>query len=193
MLCNKCGKNKATIHITELVNDQMLEIHLCEKCSQEQEGKAKVVFPFDELFAGMMQFTAQAQEMEKQMSIRCSGCQMSLHDLQKKGKVGCAVCYQTFAQFLMPLIQKVQGTTQHFGKKPLLVDEKLNVQIEIRKLEEELQLQIQNEHFEEAAITRDKVKFLRRRLEGMDATKKNKTKKKTSATKKRNKKADDEH
>jgi len=30
MLCNICNKNQATVHLTEIVDNQMTELHLCD-------------------------------------------------------------------------------------------------------------------------------------------------------------------
>ena len=41
MLCDHCHKNEATIHMTNIVNNQKTEQHLCGTCATElqQEGK----------------------------------------------------------------------------------------------------------------------------------------------------------
>ncbi|MBN1492792.1 MAG: UvrB/UvrC motif-containing protein [Candidatus Omnitrophica bacterium] len=175
MICNSCGKNKATIHVTELIEGKMVEVHLCEKCANEKDIANKVSFSLNDILAGLMQFTTQSDEMSKQLKMRCPGCNLSIQDLQKKGKVGCAQCYEVFAQFLLPLIQKIHGSAQHFGKRPSHVDEKLNIQIEIEKLEADLQKKIEAEAFEEAAIVRDKIKFLKKKVSTKKTTRKSKT------------------
>jgi protein arginine kinase activator len=164
MICNACGKNKATIHVTELVEGQMVEVHLCDKCAQEKDIASKVSFSMNDILAGLMQFTSQTEDLSQQLKVRCPGCNLSIQDLQKKGKVGCAQCYEVFAQFLLPLIKKIHGSTQHFGKRPSHVDEKLNVQMEIEKLEADIQKKIEQEAFEEAALLRDKIKFLKEKI-----------------------------
>ena len=40
-LCDSCGKNEATVHLTEIVKDEegqekKSETHLCEECAQKQ-------------------------------------------------------------------------------------------------------------------------------------------------------------
>ena len=41
MLCDHCHKNEATIHMTNIVNNQKTEQHLCGTCATQlqQEGK----------------------------------------------------------------------------------------------------------------------------------------------------------
>jgi len=36
MLCQICGKNTATLHFTQIVENKMSEYHLCEQCAEEK-------------------------------------------------------------------------------------------------------------------------------------------------------------
>ena len=36
MLCQICGKNPATVHFTEIHDNQMSEVHVCQGCAQEK-------------------------------------------------------------------------------------------------------------------------------------------------------------
>ena len=36
MKCNICKKEIATIHLTEIINNKIKEIHVCEKCAKEK-------------------------------------------------------------------------------------------------------------------------------------------------------------
>ena len=36
MQCDICNKKKATVHLTEIVDEQMSEMHLCEDCAREK-------------------------------------------------------------------------------------------------------------------------------------------------------------
>lgn len=49
-------------------------------------------------------------------NITCPTCGMTLHQAQESGELGCADCYQTFAQSLLPLISEQQQTTSYKGK-----------------------------------------------------------------------------
>ena len=164
MICNICGKHKATIHVTELIDGKMVEVHLCEKCAHEKDLNAKMSVSLNDLLSGLMEFTVSTDDAAHQLKTQCPGCGLRLKDLQKSGRVGCGQCYQTFAQFLLPLIGKIQGTAQHFGKKPAIVNEALTTQAEIDRYEGILQKQIEEEAFEEAAMTRDKIKSLKEQL-----------------------------
>ena len=49
MLCMSCQQNEATIHLTEIANNQMVEVHLCESCAEEKGADFKSQFNFGEL------------------------------------------------------------------------------------------------------------------------------------------------
>ena len=36
MLCQICGKNEATVHLTEIHDNKMSEIHVCERCAEDK-------------------------------------------------------------------------------------------------------------------------------------------------------------
>ena len=37
MLCEKCNKNPATVHVTKIINNNNTELHLCEDCARERD------------------------------------------------------------------------------------------------------------------------------------------------------------
>ena len=39
MICDICGKKKATVHLTEIVDEQMSEMHLCEECARQKSSQ----------------------------------------------------------------------------------------------------------------------------------------------------------
>ena len=43
MLCQICGKNAASVHFTEINDNKMSELHLCERCAEEKgmQGPSK--------------------------------------------------------------------------------------------------------------------------------------------------------
>ena len=36
MHCDECGKNKSTVHLTEIVNNQITKLNLCESCAKQK-------------------------------------------------------------------------------------------------------------------------------------------------------------
>ena len=55
MLCQICGKNPATVHFTEIHDNQMSELHVCERCAEEKGMQATAQqhkFEIADLLAG---------------------------------------------------------------------------------------------------------------------------------------------
>jgi protein arginine kinase activator len=156
MICNACNKNQATVHLTEIVNNQMMELHLCEICAQEKTDDFKNQLSFNDILAGLADFTTQLDE--KKETLMCPSCGLTYEGFRKSGRLGCAQCYASFARRLQSLIKRVQGGTQHVGKVPTGAPEVTRSRMELRSLQDELNRLIQSEEFEKAAKVRDQIK-----------------------------------
>src|SRR3954447_248209 len=65
MMCQVCGKNPATVHFTEIHDNQMSEIHVCERCAEEKGMHASAQqhkFEIADLLAGMVDSMTQTEE-----------------------------------------------------------------------------------------------------------------------------------
>jgi len=163
MNCNVCGTNEATIHLTEIVNEQMVEIHLCESCAQDKGTEFKAHFNVSDLLSGLTDLAAEVSGVVK-TTTKCPNCGLSYEEFGRTGRLGCAECYEAFSKLLMPLIKRVQHATQHIGKRPSRLAPALRTGQDVRELENRLQKLIQQEEFEEAARLRDQIKQLEEKL-----------------------------
>ena len=117
MLCQNCGKNEATTHIKQIINGDMAESHLCSECAAHL-GYSDMFSGFglnlSELFGGFL------GDMTPSMSSigtkRCAKCGTSFDEIVRDGRVGCADCYRTFYDRLLPSIQRIHGKIKHNGK-----------------------------------------------------------------------------
>ena len=58
MSCDQCREREAVIHLTQIVNDQVTTLHLCERCAAEKgvESPASVTkTPLGSFLAAMPQ------------------------------------------------------------------------------------------------------------------------------------------
>jgi len=163
LLCNICGKNEATIHLTEIINGQMVELHLCENCSQEKGSEMKTQFSLNDLLAGLTDLNNLAGGQRKEELI-CQGCGLTYQEFGRTGRLGCPGCYQSFSKLLLPLIKRVQKGTQHVGKRPSKVAPEVRTHMDLRDLQERLRKSVQLEEFEEAARIRDQIKQLETKM-----------------------------
>ncbi len=156
MVCNACGQNEATIHLTEILNAQMVEIHLCETCAEQKGADFKTHFDFNKLLASLADFGT-ALKSEEQGGLACSSCGMITEEFARTGRLGCAVCYQSFEKLLLPLLKRVQRDIQHIGKVPDEAPPAVKRNANLRELHGRLQKCIEAEDFEGAAQLRDKI------------------------------------
>lgn len=170
MFCDICGKNKATVHLTEIVDDQMTELHLCEVCAKKKSSEMEQQFGLADLLAGLTDLGGSAQQKDMG-GLKCSFCNLTYDNFRKSGRLGCSHCYESFRKYLVPLLKKIHGSSQHLGKMPkkssnkvifpkatAVVSKEQRPEIEVLKFK--LQEEIKKENFEEAAKIRDKIRQL---------------------------------
>lgn len=163
MLCDVCGKNSATVHLTEIIDDQMNELHLCEQCAHQKSLQMEQQFGLSELLGGLADLEKPAKEKETAVNVKCANCALTYADFKKIGRLGCSECYDTFKKYLGPLLKKVHGSILHFGKSPLKVAKVADKRGDLQALRYQLQKAIETESFEEAANIRDKIKELEKK------------------------------
>jgi len=116
MLC-VCGKKEATIHLTEIVNGQVTEIHLCELCSKDHGADFKqFLAPLQAGLPDLAGMFSKAMGLAPGQDMKCLSCGMTMRDFEKAGRLGCAGCYETFSPYLLPLIKRIHRHDQHQGK-----------------------------------------------------------------------------
>ncbi len=167
MHCDVCGKKKATVHLTEIVDEQISEMHLCESCAREKSAQMEQQFGLADLLAGLSDFGKQEKDVQSKVKIRCSSCGLSYEDFRKFGRLGCSECYDAFKTHLSQLLKKIHGANQHLGKTPVSVPKAEKQKIEdIQSMKNELLKAIHLEQFEKAAELRDKIREIEKRNEG---------------------------
>jgi protein arginine kinase activator len=165
MLCDICKKNEATVHLTEIIDEQMNELHLCEECARQKSVAMEQQFGLSDLLAGMADLDKTEKEAEPVSGLKCPNCGLSYADFKKIGRLGCGTCYNTFSKYLGPLLKRIHGSTQHTGKSPLKVTGDLKKKIDTQGLRVRLQKAIESEAFEEAAKLRDQIKEIEAKKE----------------------------
>lgn len=162
MLCQSCKQKTATIHLTEIANNQRNETHLCQDCAQEQGLTVKAQIPLNDLLNTLLSAQSQAGEAEradnKGTEHACPHCGMTLKRFAKESLLGCPEDYKEFRDELMPLIEKNQNQkTAHSGKVPSHMPEANRKDIELAGLKRQLEQAVKNEDYETAARLRDRI------------------------------------
>ncbi len=164
MLCEYCKKNPVTTHIKAIINGEPTEYSLCAECAQKF-GYGSLLTNLGYNFGGLLgEFFSEPEMSDLSETVHCKFCGASFDDIIHTGKVGCAQCYKTFSDRLIPLIQHIHGNTKHIGKIPggNMLQKRPNEQLSVMK--RELREAIDTENFEHAADLRDKIKEIEREL-----------------------------
>jgi len=167
MLCQNCQQRPATVHLTEIVNNQKREIHLCEECAQEKGVaiKAHVTGLDIPEFVGKLASSEQSAPGRKPTSeLRCDVCGLTFEAFRNLGKFGCPNDYEVFKEGLVKLLERIHGSTQHRGKVPSRVTDRVSHQKELMQLKEELRVAVEREEYERAAELRDRIRRLEAEL-----------------------------
>ena len=158
MLCELCKQSQATVHLTEIINDQMTELHLCEACANQKGAQVESHFGLSDMLSGLADFS-KTQEPEEVSTKACSSCGMTYDDFRKVGRLGCADCYPTFKRSLGSLLKRIHGSPIHVGKSPVrLIKSSKIAKTELLDLKKKLERAIEHEEFEEAARLRDQIR-----------------------------------
>lgn len=159
MLCESCGKNHATTHIRSVVDGVVTEKNLCGYCAAKEGYTGLAHNSLSDMLASV--FGDVLASGSPAAAVRCSCCGAKFSDIASSGKVGCANCYKTFYNELLPYLKRVHGSTTHSGKipnrAPLMVQPKEETVGDLRMKLNEL---VRAERFEEAAKVRDRIKEL---------------------------------
>jgi len=160
MLCQICGKNPASVHFTEIHDNQMSEIHVCERCAEEKGMQASAgqhKFEIADLLAGMVDSMTQTDE-ERVGHVSCARCGLLYSQFKETGRLGCSECYTAFQFQLRPLLRRIHGDTHHRGKSPSHGKAVATRSRRIQRLHDDLRRAVEREDFETAATVRDEIR-----------------------------------
>jgi len=163
MQCEKCNERQAAVHLTQVVDNSITTLHLCKVCAEEQgvqTGAALSKFPLSDLLASMGKESPQ-EVSEQETAARCPACGATLQDFRETGRLGCPVCYDTFAPRLRDLLRRLHGSSQHVGQR--YARRALPTSpagLRLSDLREQLRRAVDSEHFELAAEIRDQIRVL---------------------------------
>jgi len=159
MQCEVCQSREATIHLTEIADGARTEMHLCEQCAQGQGIGAKSYIPINELLSNLLA-VGPKEELAGfgDTALACPHCGYTLEKFREKAVLGCPYDYEVFEKVLLPLVKKAHdGATAHCGKIPARIPNDSKRQMEIARLQRQLDDAVRNEDYELAAKLRDKL------------------------------------
>ena len=162
MVCDICKKTEATVHLTQIINGKVMKVDLCEDCSKSKGVQDVAAFSLADLLVGLG--AADEMKAEADPGLKCPACGLTQEDFKKTGRLGCAVCWETFAAGLASLLKAMHKSEHHVGKVPSKAAHTVVITEQIKTLAVQLQKAIQAEKYEEAAGLRDQMRALETRL-----------------------------
>ena len=161
MRCEDCQQDKATVHFTQIVNDETETFHLCSACAQKRGLKTSPVSGQMPLSDFLSEMGAPIFTKATSANLACPRCGCSFRQFRKSGRLGCAHCYITFEQEMSALLRKIHGSNEHVG---IVADEAIGPVGEeeerLFELKRELKRAIEREEYERAARLRDQISEL---------------------------------
>jgi len=164
MLCMICKQNAAQVHLTQIVDDKIKKVDLCEECAKHKGISDAPGFAIADLLLGLgaSQEMAQAGGGE---DLKCPVCGFTGADFKKAGRLGCSQCYLTFAESLENLLKTMHKGTRHIGKVPNSLRQSRDLTDRLKQLQKKLDRAVTEEDFEQAANLRDEIRSTRDQLE----------------------------
>ncbi len=158
MHCEHCQQHEATIHLTQMIDGQSRELHLCEDCAEASGLNVQGVMSIPEILFGMGTPGEAGSDEGKSSGKSCPQCHMRGCDFKKTGRLGCPSCYETFSAELGPLLAAMHKGGRHTGKVPESRCQGLEKEARLAQFQKQLQEAIRTEHYEEAARLRDQIR-----------------------------------
>jgi protein arginine kinase activator len=162
MLCDNCGNNEAEVKLTQIVDNEMITLHLCPACAAEKgvEAGGGQSPPLTGFLAVQMGQTALTDD-ESAIVGPCTYCHTTVDDFRRTGRLGCPHCYSVYETQLRAILRRIHGSTHHLGKvyvPPASAAADKNARL--AGLRRKLQRAVEAEDFERAAVIRDQIREL---------------------------------
>jgi protein arginine kinase activator len=162
MKCQKCDR-QATFHITDLIDGEPNELHLCEECAQSfltpsQEDASEMMPAMAGLLAQHLAVGETADELARLDQRACPVCGITFLQFRKQGRLGCPHDYVFFEKELEPLLVSIHDNTQHMGKAPKRSPRGADQQTQLIRLRREMKEAVAGEEYERASELRDQIR-----------------------------------
>jgi len=166
MLCMLCKQNEAKVHLTQIVQDKVQKVDLCEECAKTKGVNDPAGFSLADLLLGLGA-SKEIEDTNDGEELKCPNCGFTQADFKKAGRLGCSECYTTFAEPLESLLKSMHKGTRHIGKAPRALAQSRDLTERLRVLQKKLEKSIALEDFEMAAHLRDEIKAIKEQLNQM--------------------------
>ena len=170
MQCTQCGEREAVVQLTQIANEEVVHLHLCERCAAEKGvetvgGMGKT--PIGSFLASMGSATLAGGGELTSPEATCAACGATIADFKQSGRLGCPECWHAFERPLRELVRRLHGSSRHIGRRSAPTGPGLETAPGLRRegptaadVRSQLRLAVEAENFELAAELRDRLKGL---------------------------------
>ena len=121
MKCDICGKEKAVLHIQEIIGNERHQINICKECEINGNIMEKCLeLEFDNIDTAFPNYRSLPSKKKKKKVPNsnkvCKVCGYSLEDFLKTGAVCCPKCYEYLKSDLSKAVKKIHRENKHIGK-----------------------------------------------------------------------------
>lgn len=148
------------MHLTQIIENKMLKVDLCEGCSKAKGIQEATGFSLADLKVGL----GSGDEISVEAGLRCPVCGFTQADFKKTGRLGCSACWETFEAGLATLLRAMHKSDRHVGKVPSKAAHTLVITEQIKELTAGLERAVRDEKYEDAAHIRDLIRQLESQL-----------------------------
>ncbi len=156
MKCQSCLNSAATVHLTDIIDGQKRETHLCQACAEEKQLIKQQELNLPAILQTLIGHHI-GQLTEELARLTCPVCGIKYMEFRAQGRLGCPNDYAAFRVGLEPLLQRFHRSGRHVGKTPRhrcsekLVDELMELRAQLRAA-------VDAEAYEEASRLRDLIR-----------------------------------
>jgi protein arginine kinase activator len=155
MKCQNCS-NPATVHLTDIVNKQKKELHLCQACAEKQQLLKHQELNLPAILEALI---GQHVPVTDQLArLTCPACGLKYMEFRAEGKLGCPNDYDVFRTGLEPLLARIHRAGRHVGKVPRRRLPAGGTAAALVELRQRLRQAVEAEAYEEAAHLRDLIR-----------------------------------
>ncbi len=173
MLCDRCHKNIATMHVQLFAGENKQFVHLCAECATAS-CKLQLNGESVDLAAVFSGVTGQSLEsalvphvpapvQDEEVKVTCEFCGLTDVELRRSGRLGCPECYDTFRDSLEDAFHGMHRGVVHSGRQFAAARpdaDTARVGPTIEDLQRELDRAVAAEAYERAARLRDELRRL---------------------------------
>src|SRR5205823_14093470 len=103
--CQVCSK-PATVHLTEIVESQKKELHLCQECAEAQQLLKQQELNLPAILQSLIGQHL-GQLTDELARLTCPACGIKYMEFRAEGRLGCPHDYTAFRVGLEPLLQRI--------------------------------------------------------------------------------------